>query len=871
MIRGGAILRGLLLVAILALAAAAMPPVSQAKFSIVPGSIETRTLDSGGNPDNRAGAHPNRIRTSFKLNVEGYGPRDLAFEFSPGLTGAPAATPVCPREIFEDEECEPQTQVGFFSLTFGEEETEEDPIFNISPRPNEIATMGFKPLWQTELGLGLRPGDFGLTISSNDLPQLTIGKGEVELWGVPADHVKGASERAALLTTPTQCGPMTVTFRTKSWEPDAPWISETGESEPFTGCEELRFEPELGFQLSDPTTDSPTGARIDLDVPAHNGPDERVSAYLQEAKIDLPPGVTVSPGAVEGMQACDDEQFGLGSEGAVTCPFHSRVGSVEISTPQLGESLNGSIFLGAERPGERFRLFVYAAAPGIEVKSIGKLVTNPQTGQLTAVLSGLPQAALSKISLNFDAGARSLLATPLSCGQVTAHASFVSHSGGKAMESSKVVGVEGRAGTPCSGPLRFSPELTAGTTKVKAGKDADFSFTLSRHPGEQLIKRFSTTLPTGLNANLTAVNLCPASAAAAGACPPDSRVGSAVAEIGSGSSPAQVRGDVYLTDAYRGAPFGLSIVFNASIGPFHLGALNVRGMLRRDPRTGQLTIETDPLPSIFEGVALRFLTIGIDLDRPGLLVNPTSCEPKQIVSTIYAQDGRATSTTSPFDIKACGALGFRPSFALAMKTQPGGRGADRPELSISAGLDKGETSLRQFKVKFPRLLAFHSSGVREICPRGDALEDLCGEGSRVGTGIARTPLLKEPLRGPVYLVQPKGNGFPELWNDLEATGVKMQLTGQSLQKNDRLITEMVDLPDVPLSRFTMHLNGGEDGLFTLKGDPCKGGPPRRLISPVSLEGQDGAYRATRIPLKAGCSKGRRERSFIGRLAPDRFR
>jgi hypothetical protein len=181
---------------------------------------------------------------------------------------------------------------------------------------------------------------------------------------------------------------------------------------------------------------------------------------------------------------------------------------------------------------------------------------------------------------------------------------------------------------------------------------------------------------------------------------------------------------------------------------------------------------------------------------------------------------------------------------------------------------KGETSLRQFRVKFPRLLSFHSAGVREICPRGDALEDLCREGSRVGTGIARTPLLREPLRGPVYLVQPRGQGFPELWNSLEGAGVKMQLTGQSVQKKDRLITEMVDLPDVPLSRFTMHLNGGSDGLFTLKGDPCR---KRRLMSPVTLEGQDGAYRATRVQLKAGCPAPRHARSFARRLAPDRLR
>ncbi len=848
-------------------AAAAAPAVSRAEMTIVPGSIDTVTLDSEGNPDNRAGAHPDRIRVSFKLNVDGYGPRSLAFEFSPGLTGAPAATPTCPREVFEDEECNADTQVGVFSLEVGGGTNEQQPVFNLSPRPNQLATMGFKPLWQTELGLDLRPGDYGLTIATNDLPQLAVGRGQVELWGVPADHV-GSSERAALLTTPTQCGPMAVTFRTKSWEANSPWISEIGESEPFTGCEELSFEPELGFQLSDSTNDSPTGAQIDLRVPPHNGPNERVSAYLKDATINMPPGVTVSPGAVEDMQVCTDDQFNPGSTGSVDCPFHSRVGSVSIATPQLAESLHGSIFLGTERPGERFRLFVFAAARGIQVKSVGKLTTNPQTGELAATLGGLPQVALSDISLNFDGGARSLLATPLSCGQVRAHASFISHSTSEPAQAAQILGIKARGGGPCSATLPFSPEITAGSTKLKAGKNTGFSFTLARHSGEQLTKRFATTLPTGLNANLTAVDRCRAAAAAAGSCPPGSRIGTAVAEVGSGSSPAQVRGDVYLTDSYRGAPFGLSIVFDASIGPFHLGSLNVRGALRRDSRTGQLTIETDPLPTIFEGVALRFLTIGIDLDRPGLLVNPTSCQPKQIVSTIYSLDGRVTSAATPFNIKGCGALGFRPRFSLAMKVESAR--ADRPALSISAAMDKGETGLRRFKVAFPRLLAFHSAGIREICPRGDAFEGRCGEGSRVGTGVARTPLLGEPLRGPVYLVQPAGNGFPELWNELEGSGVKMELTGQSVQRGDRLSTEMVDLPDVPLTRFTMHLNGGPNGLFSLKGDPCRAGQPRRPRSLVTLEGQDGAYRQTGVPLKASCSTARPARRFVAGMRLDRL-
>lgn len=856
------------LVGLFALIAMVAPSVSSAKFAIVPGSLELRVIDNKGDPDTRVGAHPDRVLVDFELESEGTGPRDLMFDYGPGLTGSPTATPICPRAVFENEECPGVTRVGLFTLDLGGSSFGQ-PLFNVAPAPNQIAALGSKPLWQTEFGMSLRPTDYGLSISTTDMAEFPITAGEVELWGIPADHVGG--ERVPLLTTPTECGPLSVVFRTRSWEVGAPWLSETAQTVPFTGCESLPFEPHLDLQLSDPIADSPTGATIDLSMTQHNDPDGQVGSNLEEVRVDLPPGMTVSPGGVEEMEVCRDAQLGVGTESPVTCPLRSRVGTIEISTPQLGETLSGPVFLGEERPGERFRLFVVAEAPGLHFKSVAKLLTDPQTGQLSTVLSNLPQASLSHISLRFDGGPNAVLATPLSCGPASAQAQFTPYGSHEVGDSSSPTDVQARPGSTCPGAPAFSPGLVAGSTQVKAGKNTGFSFTLTRHDGEQLTKKFSAALPSGLNADLTTVDLCPDSAAEAGLCPANSRIGSAAAAVGSGESTAVVSGDVYLTEPYRGAPFGLSIVFDASIGPFQLGALDVRGVLRLDPRTGQLMLETDSLPLIFEGVALRFRTIGIDLDRPGFLFNPTSCKPAQIVSSIHAVDGRVTSVANPFNIRGCEALGFRPKFSLAVEGRSGGRGEGNPKLSIGVRTRRGDANLRRFEVEFPRLLAFHSGGVRAVCARGDAIEGLCPAGSRVGTGIANTPLLDEPLRGPVYLVQPKGNGFPDFWSSLEGMGVEMQLIGESFRRDGRLITELVDLPDVPLSTFTMKMNGGKNGLFSLKGDPCKRGRARASRGPVELEAQDGAHRELQVQLRAGCAASGHRKKSLGRRSPDRPR
>jgi hypothetical protein len=831
------------------LTAALMPSVSAADFGIEPGSVEIKALDSGGNPDTQAGGHPDRLVLDFNIETTGVGTaaRDLLFEFEPGLTGSPLATKTCSRAVFELEACPADTQVGKFFGTFVGGESFDQAVYNLAPASNQLAVLAFHPFWLTELEMKLRPDDFGLNISTEDMPQLPFEKGHIELWGIPADH-NGSSERAAFLTTPTECGPMKFVLRTRSWEVGAPWLSEAVESAPFTGCEGLPFEPSLALHLTNPNPDSPTGAKIDLNLVEHNDPDETAGANMKDVRIDLPPGLTLSPAGVEGREPCTDGQFGLRTESEVTCPFHSRVGSVEVSTPQLGESLVGSMFLGQERPGERFRLFVHASARGIDYKALARLVADPRTGRLSAELNGLPQFAVNQISLDFEGGSHALLATPLSCGPATARGRFVPSTGGGAVESSTSVDI----GTSCAGLPPFAPITIAGSTDLSAGRSTGFALTLTRQEGEQLPKKYSVTLPPGLSANLTAVDVCPSAAAASGACPAASKVGSAVAEVGTGPNPAKLSGAVYLTAAYEGAPFGLSVVFRAAIGPFDLGTLNVQVTLRIDPHTGQVTLG-HLLPEVFEGVPVRFRMLGLDFPRGGFLVNPTSCEPEQLTATVISVDGRAAASSVPFNVGGCDSLGFRPKFSAALNQR--GRHATRPELSFAVNMTKRDANLKRFKVKFPRVLKFHNSAVQEVCPRGDALEERCRAGSRVGTGTAFSPLIRGPLRGPVYLVQPKGKrDFPDLWTNVEGMGVNLQLRSESVGRGGRLDTELVDIPDLPLSSFTMRVSGGsgKDSLFSLGRDAC--GSRGSLATPVELEGHDGAYRTMTVQLKAGCSK-----------------
>jgi hypothetical protein len=657
-----------------------------------------------------------------------------------------------------------------------------------------------------------------------------------------------------LLTLPTHCqpDPLSVTVRIRTWEHPDRWVSGHGGQGPaLRGCGDLSFAPRLGFALDNPRADAPSGARIDLEVPQNEGPDDRATAQIKDIGVELPSGTTLSLSGAAGLRPCSDAQLGLGTSAPPACPAASRVGTVSMGVATLDKPLSGGIYLGEERPGDRFRLFLTAQGVGTDIKFAGSLQADPASGRLRASMRDLPQAALERLSLQFDGGPGSLLATPQACGPARAEARFTPYSGGATIATTTTVNVVGAAGVDCNAAAPFRPSFSGGSTNRRAGRPTTFTATIRRQDGEQLPQRLAVALPLGMSAAVGAVAQCSAAAVGTGSCPASSRIGGTVAELGPGANPTPMRGDVYLTERYRGAPFGLALVFRAKVGPFDLGRLVVRGTMRVDPQSGQVRVETDPLPTVFEGISVRFQTIGLDIDRPGFLRNPTSCAPGVAAATLRSVAGTAAALSSPFRVRGCVNLPFRPRMSVALTTPSQLRKGGRPGLRIGARVPRGDANLRTVGVALPGLLRFDSSGLREICARRAAAAGNCPPGARVGTGFARTPLLKGPLRGAVYVVQPRGSGTPDLWTSLDSAGIRFNLRAETTIVKRRVRTELVDLPDFPLASFAIRLGGGKHGIFELAAAPC--GP---LVAPLDLTAQSGVQQQRRVALRVpgGCRR-----------------
>ena len=437
--------------------------------------------------------------------------------------------------------------------------------------------------------------------------------------------------------------------------------------------------PETGSHAAD----TPSGYQVDLSFPQSNDPTDPATVFdpaipqapqLKDATVTLPAGVVISPSAADGLDGCSDvpsnDQVRLDSISPVSCPDASRIGSVVATSPLLAsrdpetdevtgaESLDGDVYLIKPHPGDldpggvqdgRFRLLIQVNSPqyGLNVKLPGIVTADKATGKLTARFTDNPQLPVKHIRLTFDSGDRASLANPQTCtAAATTDGVFTPWSrGGTRTDGTVVAGTpdatasssfaidKGANGGACASQvsnLPFDPGFSAGVTDPRTGGSSPFVLRLTRKDGEQELGSIDTTLPAGLLANIRTVPRCPEARAAAGTCDAVSRVGTTTVGAGAGSSPVFVPQPgksptaVYLAGPYKGAPFSLSIVVPAQAGPFDLGLVVVRAAIFVDPIDSHVTVKSDPLPTMRDGVPLRVRDVRVTIDRPGFMVIPTS-------------------------------------------------------------------------------------------------------------------------------------------------------------------------------------------------------------------------------------------------------
>lgn len=700
--------------------------------------------------------------------------------------------------------------------------------------------------------------------------------------GINGGYIIGCAfpgQSRPFLTMPTGCrGVMTTVGEASAYQDPGVYAQGIQHMPQTTGCEHVGFAPTIEARPADTQADSPTGMNIKLHVPQDEEPESVATSDLKNATVTFPASVAVNPSSADGLTACSETQAGFTgyaelnptgepgvktaqfTPGAAQCPDAAKIGSVIVHTPLLEHPLPGALYLATPHDNPfgsliAVYLTVDDSVSGVVIKLPGKVQLDSQTGQISTVFEQNPQLPFEDLEVQLFGAkeavshSRAALTTPATCGSYTATS---------LLEPWSHIGAEGEGGTPDASPQSEpfqvseasgggpcpaseaqapnSPGFEAGTASPVGGAYSPFVLKLGREDGSQRFGALDVTLPPGMIGKVAGLEQCPqadiqaaealsgegggASEQAHASCPAGSEVG--VVHVGAGSgAPFYVGGRAYFAGPYKGAPFSLVVITPAVAGPFDLGVVVVRAALYIDPSTAQVTVKSDPFPTILDGIPLDIRSVGVDIDRSDFTLNPTSCDAMSVNGHEQSTTGQTAALSDRFQVGGCTTLPFHPSLTASA----GGKTSrkDGASLTVHVGSSSGQANIAKVHVELPKQLPARNDTLKLACTEAvfTANPAGCPEGSKVGTATAFTPILAVPLTGPAYLVSHGGAAFPDLEIVLQAEGVTIVLDGKTnIDEKTGITSSFERVPDAPINAFELSLPEGPHSILGAPSGLC---------------------------------------------------
>jgi hypothetical protein len=843
-----------------------------------------------GARDTQAGDHPYQLTTRIDLNSvtrpspDGANARpisvedvkDVVVDLPVGFVGSTLAAPECSlAQLSSVAGCPQDTRIGWILSLPESFVAVRSYIYNLVPERGVPAEFGYTDSTKSVhvFYVHVVPTSKGYVLQSvnTDIPQVPLSNIVVTFYGNPA--AKNAELQAlqrgvepeptaapSFFTNPTDCAgeEPAATIYMDSWQnpakvnPDGEpvnleepgWVKDESKSPAVTGCNALRFAPELGAQPTTHESDTPSGLEFELKVPQSEEPGVLATPTLKTVDVTLPSGLTVDPSAGDGLGACSEAQIGFKgqnpqshvyeyTQGAPECPEASKIGSLELESPLIPHKLTGELFLASQNANpfnSTLAAYVVVNDPitGVLIKIAGEFLPDPHTGQLTALFDENPNLPFSDLKLHFFGGPRSELATPEACGTFTTSTVLTPYS---APDSGLPANPFQSFVIDEACPGGFSPTFAALSTNLQAGAYTPFVVSFARSDKDQELAGLTVTLPQGLLAKVAGVPLCDEADANAGTCPESTQVGTVETTVGPGPNPLQVAGKAFFTGPYNGGPYGLSVVVPAVAGPFNFGTVIVRQSIRIDPHTAQVTDVSDPFPTIIDGIPIRLRRVDVTLNREGFTFNPTSCAKEGFTGSIsgsqlgspttlngtvgYAtQPGASSAFTAPFQVTNCQSLKFAPKFTVTTKgkNSKAGGASLTAKLTYPTAAAGTQANITRVKVDLPKQLPSRLTTLQKACTNAqfEANPAGCPSASKIGYATVHTPILPLPLSGPAIFVSHGGEAFPSLTMVLQGDNVTIDLVGTTFISSKGITsTTFKTVPDTPFSTFELTLPQGK--------------------------------------------------------------
>lgn len=820
--------------------------------------------------------------------------KNLRVDVAAGVVTNPQATPKCSMKDFEGEEA--VKGKGIFTLPtcpessiIGKQEAEQvfpineaklefkdekltGKVYNLEPINGEATTFGVA-LVVPETGGTLVfhtiiEGSVEYNTNYHDyfvIKNIAPGLLESRLIFFGAENPElGKPTPFQFIRNPTKCTAVGAeTTTTVSGEFEGGEVRSRSEVSPIgtTGCgpKELAFNPKLSLTSESTQSDAADGITTEL-TDTHPEPgSEPDSADVQSVTVRMPEGMTINPSSAAGLEACTPSEAGVGTAEnrelkiqalkPIGCPSGSQIGTFDLEVPTLPEgALQGPVFLAEENGSggaeaitkAPYHIYLDAESGryGVRVLLKGTVTPSASTGQLTATFEKTPQAPFNKATLHFNGGLFSPVANPLLCQNTKLETTLVSYT------NFALPGESLYATTGCpTGIPGFSPTQSTTSLPNTGGSESNFTFNLIRPEGQQYVKAIKTVLPPGVVGKIPSVPRCPDAQATAGTCPEASRIGTVHVLAGSGT-PFPFSGNVYLTEAIEGAPYGLSIVVPVVAGPVNLGNEVTIAKIEVEQRSARVVV-TETLPTIKAGIPVRLRSLNVEVNRPNYILNPTNCgelKTESLVTPVTgpaAASGTAVSVNSPFQVEGCSALPFKPAFTAS--TSAKASKANGASITTTMTQAAGQANIRSVLVQLPKQLPSRLSTLNKACLAKTFEENPynCSKEAMVGTATAVTPVLPNVMKGPAIFVSHAGEEFPSLELVLEADGVRVIVEGKTHISKGITTTNYAATPDVPVSSITVNLPLGPFSALGLERPGKTNLCTEKLVMPTTITGQNG--------------------------------
>jgi hypothetical protein len=371
-----------------------------------------------------------------------------------------------------------------------------------------------------------------------------------------------------------------------------------------------------------------------------------------------------------------------------------------------------------------------------------------------------------------------------------------------------------------------------------------------------------------LTATLRGITYCPEANIAAAAntlgkveqlhpsCPASSEIGTSNVAAGPGSHPFHAVGKIYMAGPFQGAPLSLVAITPAIAGPYDYGTVVVRVAIHVDPLDAHVIADSETVPEIIGGIPIRMRSIQVSIDKPNFMINPTNCSQFSVASEGIGNQGAAAKFSSPFAAVNCATLPFQPRMSVRQLGghKATGRSKD-PSIQVDLNTREGDANIKSLSVTLPNALEIDQNHLGNLCSEKELAATQCVGRQAIGTATTTTPLLDQPLSGPVYAVSGSG-GLPRLAFILDGQVDVLPRAETTTISGQRLQTTVPVVPDVPIGHFRLTLFGGKQGYLSNTRSLCS----HPAMVTVSYLAQNEKKLTQRVATKAACgTKARHKR------------